>query len=200
MNEPLNGFGRSVYRIVYCGPSESGKTTNLESLNWLLPDRAVGKLVQLATETNRTLYFDLLTVNLETISRAAGPATLEIFTVPGQNFYHSARRRVLREAHGVVFVADSRRQRLDANIEALSELVAAIQDAGREVDDVPAVLQLNKCDEPSAVPRNELLAALGCEGEPCVEAVAHEGRGVVETLRLITRCAINQSRAVQPVA
>ena len=200
MNEPKIGFGRSSYRIVYCGPSESGKTTNIESLNWLLPDRAVGRLVQLATETSRTLYFDLLTINLEAISRTAGHATLEIFTVPGQSFYYAARRRVLREADGIVFVADSRRHRLAANVDALNDIITAIHDAGRGVDDIPAVLQLNKCDDPTAIARDELLAALGCENEPCVEAVAHEGRGVIETLRLIARHAIAQSRNAQPIA
>lgn len=172
-------------RIVYCGPSESGKTTNLEALARALADAARGKLVRLATDTDRTLFFDLLT--LEFGGGRGGRATLEIFSVPGQNFYLAARRRILREAHGIVFVADSRRERLDANIEALADVAAAIEDGGRDIDDVPAVLQLNKCDAETAIPRPELLAALGCEGEPYVEAVAHRGHGVVETLRLIAR-------------
>lgn len=185
MSEPTGSRGDQTIRIVYCGPSESGKTTNLEVLSRVLADRTRGSLVRLATETHRTLYFDLLRIDLG--ARTGLPVALELFTVPGQSFYLPARRRVLREAHGVVFVADSRRERLEANVEALNDVAAAIQDAGRDVDDVPAVLQLNKCDAATALSTDELLTALGCEGEPYVEAVAHEGRGVVETLRRIAR-------------
>lgn len=180
-----------VYRIVYCGPSESGKTTNLEALSKVLPRRFKGKLVKLATETDRTLYFDYLTIDLGNKPGATPRARLELFTVPGQSFYLSARRRVLSEAVGVVFVADSRRCRIEANIEALGEVVAAIQDSGRDVESVPAVLQLNKCDDPTAVPRDELLSALGCTEEPAIEAIAHLGQGVVETLRMISRRALS---------
>lgn len=186
MSNVVQGNGSRVYRLVYCGPSESGKTTNLEVLSRTLPAKMQSKLIKLATETDRTLYFDLLTIELGT----ATAARLEIFTVPGQSFYNAARRRVLREAHGVVFVADSRRERLGANVESLGDIVAAFQDAGRDLDAIPAVLQLNKCDDASAMASGELLAALGCEGEPFVEAVASEGRGVLETLRLIARFAL----------
>ena len=165
----------------------------------MLPQRAKGKLVQLATETSRTLYFDRLTIELGANANGQSRGRLELFTVPGQSFYLSARRRVLREAHGVVFVVDSRRERLEANVEALGEVVAALEDAGRDVDSVPAVLQLNKCDEPSAVPSHELLAALGCEGEPYVKAVAHEGRGVRETLQMIARRALAGRAVFEPV-
>ena len=188
MSEQKGSNGEQSIRIVYCGPSESGKTTNLEVLARVLPSHTRGSLLQLATETNRTLYFDLLRIELA--SRSGSRTTLELYTVPGQSFYLPARRRVLREAHGVVFVADSRRERLDANVEALNDVAAAIQDAGRDVADVPAVLQLNKCDAATAIPSGELLAALGCDGEPYVEAIAHEGRGVVETLRRIAKFTI----------
>jgi signal recognition particle receptor subunit beta len=177
-------------RIVYCGPSECGKTTNLEALATLLPGHTRGKLVRLATETSRTLYFDLLAVDLGALGGGIGRARFEIYSVPGQSFYLAARRRVLREADGIVFVVDSRRERLPANLEALGEVVAALQDAGRDPDEVPAVLQLNKRDAPTALGVAELLSILGCEGEPCIEAVAHEGRGVLETLRLIARQAL----------
>jgi signal recognition particle receptor subunit beta len=197
MGDATDAAGTRVYRIVYCGPSESGKTTNLEALARALPDRARGRLVQLATETNRTLYFDLLTIDVGT-SRGAPDAVLELFSVPGQNFYLPARRRILREAHGIVFVADSRRERLAANVDALNDVVAALEDAGREIHDVPAILQLNKCDEPTALGRDDLLQALGCEGEPCVEAVAHLGRGVVETLRMIVRRALAGRLLAEP--
>jgi signal recognition particle receptor subunit beta len=188
MSVQKGSIGDQSIRIVYCGPSESGKTTNLEVLARVLPNNARGSLLRLATETNRTLYFDLLRIELA--SRSGARTMLELYTVPGQSFYLPARRRVLRDAHGVVFVADSRRERLDANVEALNDVAAAIQDAGRDVDDVPAVLQLNKCDAATALSSHELLAALGCEGEPFVEAVAHEGRGVVETLRRIAKFTI----------
>ncbi len=177
-------------RIVYCGPSECGKTTNIEALSRLLPGHTRGKLVRLATETERTFYFDLLAVDLGEIGGGIGRARFEIYSVPGQSFYLAARRRVLRDADGVVFVVDSRRERLQANLEALGELVAALQDAGREPGDVPAVLQLNKRDAPSALSVQELLSILGCEDEPYVEAVAHEGSGVIETLKLIARQAL----------
>jgi signal recognition particle receptor subunit beta len=177
-------------RIVYCGPSECGKTTNLEALARLLPDRARGKLVRLATETNRTLYFDLLAIDLGAFGGGIGRARFEIYSVPGQSFYLAARRRVLREADGIVFVVDSRRERLQANLEALGEVVAALEDAGRDLAEVPAVLQLNKRDAPTALGTSELLGILGCDGEPYVEAIAHEGEGVLETLKLIARQAL----------
>ncbi len=182
-------------RIVYCGPSECGKTTNLEALARALPDRARGRLFQLDTETSRTLYFDLLTID----AGGTSDAVLEIFTVPGQNFYVAARRRILREADGIVFVVDSRRERLAANVESLHDVIAAITEAGRDLDRVPAILQLNKCDAPTAVPREELLAALGCEGEPCVEAVASAGHGVLETLRLIAARVFSLRAVPDPV-
>ena len=183
--------GTKVCRIVYCGASECGKTTNLEVLSRLLSHRVHGKLVKLATETDRTLYFDMLRLDV-------GAAQLELFTVPGQSFYHAARRRILREASGIVFVVDSRRERLDANVESLGEVVAAFQDAGRELEKVPAVLQLNKCDASTAVPSGELLGALGCSGEPFVEAIARDGRGVVETLRLIARFSFAGTLLAEP--
>lgn len=196
MSNTVNPLPSRAIRIVYCGPSESGKTTNLEALSRLLPSHALHKLLQLATETQRTLYFDLLSLELAMGSDA--PLRIELFTVPGQSFYLNARRRVLREADGIVFVADSRRHRLEANIEALAEVAAAIEDAGRDVEDVPAVLQLNKCDDQHAVPRHELLSLLGCAGEPFVEAVASEGRGVVETLRLISRHVLAPRMQFEP--
>lgn len=192
-NQPTSG--RAI-RIVYCGPSESGKTTNLETLSRSLPSHALHKLLQLATETQRTLYFDLL--SLELPMESGVPLRLELFTVPGQSFYLNARRRVLREADGIVFVADSRRHRLEANIEALAEVAAAIEDAGRDVEDVPAVLQLNKCDEETAIPRHEFLSLLGCDGEPFVEAVASDGKGVIETLKMISRHVLAPRMQYEP--
>jgi len=155
-----------------------------------------GKLVRLATETDRTFYFDLLTVNLGELVPGTGRARFEIYSVPGQSFYLAARRRVLRDANGVVFVVDSRRERLQANLEALGDVVSALDDAGRDPDEVPAVLQLNKRDAESALATQELLSILGCEGEPFVEAIAHEGRGVIETLKLIARVALVGRRTV----
>lgn len=198
MRSAAGGTGTRVCRIVYCGPSESGKTTNLEVLARLLSAKLRGNFVKLATETDRTLYFDMLTFEIGREGRRLGSIRLELFTVPGQSFYLAARRRVLREANGIVFVADSRRERLEANIESLGDVVAAIQEAGREPAEIPAVLQLNKCDHASAIPRDALLEALGCSGEPCVEAVAHEGRGVLETLRTISRFSLAGSALAEP--
>jgi signal recognition particle receptor subunit beta len=179
-----------VRRIVYCGPSQSGKTTNLEALERAFPPHTRGQLLRLATETERTLYFDRLLIDLAGASATGSGGRVELFTVPGQSFYLAARQRILREAHGIVFVADSRRERLASNLEALGEVIAAIQDSGREVAAIPAVLQLNKRDAITAMGRDELLQALGCPGEQCIEAVAHEGRGVVETLRVVARRAL----------
>lgn len=198
MAEPRRGLEAGVRRIVYCGPSMSGKTANLNALEELLPAHARGKLLRLATETDRTLYFDVLPIELAGLSARGAGARFELFTVPGQRFYAAARRRLVREAHGIVFVADSQRERLEANLEALGELVAAIEDDGRAGAEIPAVLQLNKRDAPTAMERDELLAALGCEGEDCVEAVAHRGLGVIETLRLITRQSL--ARVIAPRA
>ncbi len=183
-------------RIVYCGPSECGKTSILEALARLIPARQRGKLVRLATETDRTLYFDHMVVDLNDVPGGHGVVRIDLFTVPGQSFYAPARRRVLRDAEGIVFVADSRRERLHANLEALAEVVASVQDAGRDVEVIPAVLQLNKRDAFTAMPVAELLVALGCAEEPHFEAVARTGVGVLETLRDITTRAI----AAQPEA
>ena len=182
-----------IRRIVYCGASESGKTTNLEALHRSLPEHMGSKLVRLATESERTMYFDLLSIEAK-----ENRPRIEVFSVPGQNFYLPARRRVLREADGLVFVVDSRRSRMEANIEALGDVVAALEDAGREIDSVPAVLQLNKRDADDAVPVDELLEELGCPGEQYLEASAHLGAGVIETLRMVVKQTMSVPITFEP--
>ncbi len=124
-------------------------------------------------------------------------------TVDGIKFLENCLSRpdeaALEQMRAKEYAADEiRRHRLEANIEALAEVAAAIEDAGRDVEDVPAVLQLNKCDDQNAVPRQELLSLLGCAGEPFVEAVASDGRGVVETLRLISRHVLAPRMQFEP--
>jgi signal recognition particle receptor subunit beta len=175
-------------KIVYYGPGRSGKTTNLRHLHGRLPAGRAGQLVSLATEGDRTLFFDFLPLDLGVV---AGFATrFQLYTVPGQSYYAATRRLVLQGADGVVFVADSRRRQHDANVDSLCDLHEQLAAIGVDARRVPTVLQYNKQDLPRelAGAPDELSAALNFRGAPEFAADARAGAGVFETMR--AACAL----------
>ena len=172
-------------KIVYYGPGLCGKTTNLQYIHGNLPGNVKGKMLSLATKTDRTLFFDFLPIDLGEIR---GMKTrVQLYTVPGQVFYNETRKLVLKGADGLVFVADSQELRRDANLEAIDNLRANLAEHGYDLEQLPYVLQLNKRDLPGAMPVDELTKALRLKGEPVVEAVAVQGVGVFETLKVLVK-------------
>jgi signal recognition particle receptor subunit beta len=161
-------------KIVYYGAGLGGKT-----------DKQKSKMISLATETDRTLFFDFLPLDLGTVRGFR--TRFHLYTVPGQVFYDASRKLILRGVDGVVFVADSQEERLDANLEALENLQENLKEHGYDFKKIPYVLQLNKRDLPNALPVEDLKRELVRRGEPSLEAVAFQGKGVFETLKEIAR-------------
>jgi signal recognition particle receptor subunit beta len=172
-------------KVVYYGPGLGGKTANLRYLSEHSRPELRGRLISLSTDADRTLFFDFLPFDLAPMRGFR--TRMNLYTVPGQVFYDAARRAVLRGADGIVFVADSQEARLDANVESIRNLDAHLKSYGRELADVPYVLQLNKRDLPSALPTDELWRRLNVRGEPTIEAAAPTGTGVLETLKVAAR-------------
>ena len=172
-------------KIVYYGPGLGGKTTNLKYVYGITSPENRGKMISLATETERTLFFDFLPIDLGQIR---GYSTrFHLYTVPGQVFYDASRKLILRGVDGVVFVADSQEERMDANEESLSNLEQNLKEHGFDLMKIPYVLQLNKRDLPNAMPSEKLQKALQIKGEPVFEAIATRGDGVLDTLKAVTR-------------
>ncbi len=172
-------------KIVYYGPGLGGKTTNLKYVYGITSPENRGKMISLATETERTLFFDFLPIDLGQIR---GYSTrFHLYTVPGQVFYDASRKLILRGVDGVVFVADSQEERMDANYESLSNLEQNLKEHGFDLYKIPYVLQLNKRDLPNILPAEKLQKALQIKGEPIFEAVATQGIGILETLKAVTR-------------
>jgi signal recognition particle receptor subunit beta len=170
-------------KIVYYGPARSGKTTNLQWVHRSIPDGRRGEMVSLATENDRTLFFDFLPLDLGEIS---GYRTrFQLYTVPGQVYYDATRRLVLRGADGVVFVADSQPDRGTENLESLRNLQENLLENGLDIRRLPLVLQYNKQDLAGAQPRSELDELLNFRNVPSQEAAAIRGEGVVPTLRSV---------------
>ena len=172
-------------KIVYYGPGLCGKTTNIQ---WIYeqanPDKK-GKLVSLATETDRTLFFDFLPLDMGTVK--GFKVRFHLYTVPGQVFYDASRKLILRGCDGIIFVADSQKARMEANIESIANLATNLKENGFDIRSIPYVLQLNKRDMPSAAPVVEMERLLRFRGEPMIEAVANQGTGVIETLKACAR-------------
>jgi hypothetical protein len=183
-------------KLVYYGPGLGGKTTNLQWLYQNTNPDAKGKMVTLATESERTLFFDLLPLSLGTIR--GFKTRFQLYTVPGQIFYDASRKLILKGADGVAFVADSQAARLEANRESLKNLQQNLAAQGLDFDTIPYVLQLNKRDLPSALPVEQLAAALQFRGEPVFEAIAPRGVGVVETLKALVRQTLARLREGAP--
>ncbi|HET9982516.1 MAG TPA: GTPase domain-containing protein [Longimicrobiales bacterium] len=168
-------------KIVYYGPGRSGKTTNLQYVHASVPEDRKGGMVSLATETDRTLFFDFLPLDLGSISGFR--TRLQLYTVPGQVYYNATRKLVLRGADGVVFVADSQREQLRENLESLRNLHENLLEQGLDIREIPLVLQYNKQDLPGVVSRAELDDILNFRSMPSYAAAAVSGDGVFATLR-----------------
>ncbi|HYG98640.1 MAG TPA: ADP-ribosylation factor-like protein [Terriglobales bacterium] len=172
-------------KIVYYGPGLGGKTTNLQFIYDKTTDKQKGKMISLATETDRTLFFDFLPLDLGTVR--GFKTRFHLYTVPGQVFYDASRKLILRGVDGVVFVADSQAERMDANVEALDNLEDNLKEHGYNFQTIPYVLQLNKRDLPNVLTVDQLRKELTRKGEPVFESIACQGNGVFETLKEVAR-------------
>ena len=189
----INYVAREINcKIVYYGPGLGGKTTNLQYVYQITSAENKGKLISLATETERTLFFDFLPIDLGQIRGFR--TRFHLYTVPGQVFYDSSRKLILKGVDGVVFVGDSQEERMDANLESLSNLGQNLREHGFDLEKIPYVLQLNKRDLPDAVPEEELKRQLLVKGEPAIEAVATQGIGVLTTLKAVARQVLVELR------
>jgi signal recognition particle receptor subunit beta len=180
-------------KIVYYGAGLGGKTTNLQVIYQKTADQQKGKMISLATETERTLFFDFLPLDLGSVR--GFKTRIHLYTVPGQVFYDASRKLILRGVDGIVFVADSQEQRMDANVEALENLMSNLKEHGYEFNKIPYVLQLNKRDLPNILPIDLLSTELRKKNEPIVEAVAFQGVGVFETLKEIAKQVLTELKA-----
>jgi len=175
-------------KIVYYGPGLGGKTTNLEYIYERVNQTTRGKLISLATETERTLFFDFLPVNLGSIR--GFKTRFHLYTVPGQVYYNASRKLILKGVDGVVFVSDSQVERMDANIESMYNLAENLTEHGFDLQKIPFIIQYNKRDLPNAAPLADLENAINPMGVPCYEAVAIHGDGVFDTLKSVSKLVI----------
>ena len=189
----INYSAREVCcKIVYYGPGLSGKTTNLQYVHAKVPGNTRGKLISLATEADRTLYFDFLPINIGTITGFA--AKFQLYTVPGQVYYNATRKLVLRGVDGLVFVADSQPSKMDENIESLTNLEENLREYGYDMNELPLVIQYNKRDLPGVLPVAELDRMLNPHGWPSFEASATVGNGVFDTLKMIIKMVLEKAK------
>ena len=189
----INYSSREVCcKIVYYGPGLSGKTTNLLYVHSKVPSNTRGKMISLATEADRTLYFDFLPINIGTINGFA--AKFQLYTVPGQVYYNATRKLVLRGVDGVVFVADSQPDKMDENIESLSNLEDNLVEYGYDIDQLPIVIQYNKCDLPGVLSPEQLNPQLNPKGRPFYVASATVGNGVFDTLKGIIKLVLDKAK------
>jgi len=179
-------------KIVYYGPGLSGKTTNIEMVHKMLRPEQKGRLISLPTETDRTLFFDFLPIELGQIK--GFKVRFHLYTVPGQVFYNATRRLVLQGVDGVVFVADSQREMINGDMESLKNLMDNLSSYGKKLEDLPFVVQYNKRDLRNAAPVAELDPVLNFLHVPTFEAVAPTGKGVTETLVGISRMVFSHLR------
>ena len=177
-------------KLVYYGPGLGGKTTNLEHIYGKVSPTARGKMISLATETERTLFFDFLPVDLGTIR--GFKTRFHLYTVPGQVFYDASRKLILKGVDGVVYCADSQVERMEANIESLENLRHNLQEQGYNLDKIPYVVQYNKRDLPNSAPMDELKKLLNPTNVPEYEAVATTGVGVFDTLKAVAKLVLTE--------
>jgi len=175
-------------KIVYYGPGLGGKTTNIKYVYEKTNPNSKGKLISLATETDRTLFFDFLPLDLGEIRGFR--TRFHLYTVPGQVFYDASRKLILKGVDGVVFVADSQAARMEANLESLRNLDLNLKEQGYDLRAIPYVLQLNKRDLPNILPVPELQKQLSVKNEPALEAVAITGQGVFDTLKEVAKLVL----------
>jgi len=190
----INYSAREVCcKIVYYGPGLSGKTTNLQYVHGKVPPNTRGKLISLATEADRTLYFDFLPINIGTIH--GFQAKIQLYTVPGQVYYNATRKLVLRGVDGLVFVADSQPDKMDENVESLANLEENLVEYGYDINKLPLVMQYNKRDLPGVASIEELQERLNGSNWPYFEASATIGNGVFDTLKLIIRLVLERAKS-----
>ena len=190
----INYAAREInVKIVYYGPGLCGKTTNLQYIFEKSSPQQKGKLISLATETDRTLFFDFLPLDLGAVR--GFKTRFHLYTVPGHVFYDASRKLILKGVDGVVFVADSQEARMDANAESLRNLEDNLRENGFELKTIPYVLQFNKRDLPSAVLVDDMYRLLNFKGEPTFEAVAVKGMGVFETLKAVAKQVLYELRS-----
>jgi signal recognition particle receptor subunit beta len=182
-------------KIVFYGPGLCGKTTNLQYIYKKTNPDSKGKMISLATETERTLFFDFLPLALGEIR--GFKTRFHLYTVPGQVFYDASRKLILKGVDGVVFVADSQIERMEANIESIENLRVNLAEQGYELDKLPFVIQYNKRDLPNVVPLEEMKRALNPRNAPDFEAVAMDGTGVFDTLKAIAKLVIMELKRGQ---
>ena len=179
-------------KIVYYGPGLCGKTTNIQYIYDKTNPQAKGKLISLATETDRTLFFDFLPLDLGSVK--GFKVRFHLYTVPGQVFYDASRKLILKGVDGIIFVADSQVERMEANEESVYNLNINLKDQGYDLTQIPYVLQLNKRDLPNIVPTSEMIPKLKQKDEPIFEGVASKGIGVFETLKAVAKQCLNDLR------
>lgn len=175
-------------KIVYYGPGLCGKTTNLQHVYGKTNPESKGKMISLATESERTLFFDFLPLSLGEIR--GFKTRFHLYTVPGQVFYDASRKLILKGVDGVVFCADSQVERMEANIESLENLDENLKEQGYDLKKLPFVMQYNKRDLPNAAPVEELRKLLNPDGNVEFEACAATGEGVFETLKGISKLVL----------
>jgi signal recognition particle receptor subunit beta len=187
----INYMAREINcKIVYYGPGLCGKTTNLQYIYKRTNPEAKGKMISLATETERTLFFDFLPLSLGEIR--GFKTRFHLYTVPGQVFYDASRKLILKGVDGVIFVADSQLERLEANQESLDNLRTNLAEHGYSLEKIPYVIQYNKRDLPNALPIEELRQLLNPIGVLDYEASARTGQGVFETLKAVSKLVLTE--------
>jgi len=187
----INYMAREINcKIVYYGPGLCGKTTNLQYIYKRTNPEAKGKMISLATETERTLFFDFLPLSLGEIR--GFKTRFHLYTVPGQVFYDASRKLILKGVDGVIFVADSQLERLEANQESLDNLRTNLAEHGYSLEKIPYVIQYNKRDLPNALPTDELRQLLNPIGVLDFEASARTGQGVFETLKAVSKLVLTE--------
>lgn len=175
-------------KIVYYGTGLGGKTTNLEYIYSRVNPDTKGKMISLATETERTLFFDFLPIDLGEIR--GFKTRFHLYTVPGQVYYNASRRLILKGVDGLVFVADSQASRAEANIESMHNLYDNLETYGYDLQSIPFAIQYNKRDMPNILSVEELRAQINPMGVPDFEGVAIEGKGVFETLSCVSKLVV----------
>ncbi len=175
-------------KIVYYGTGLGGKTTNLEYVYSKVNPDAKGKMISLATETERTLFFDFLPIDLGEVK--GFKTRFHLYTVPGQVYYNASRKLILKGVDGVIFVADSQAERMEANIEAMHNLYENLESYGYDLTNIPFAMQYNKRDLPNAMAMDDLRSQLNPMGVPDFEGVAIEGQGVFETLGSVSKMVV----------
>jgi mutual gliding-motility protein MglA len=179
-------------KIVYYGPGLCGKTTNIQYIYDKTNPNSKGKLISLATETDRTLFFDFLPLDLGTVK--GFKVRFHLYTVPGQVFYDASRKLILKGVDGVIFVADSQVERMDANEESIYNLKKNLKEQGYDLMTLPYALQLNKRDLQNVVPLDELVRKLKVKEEPVFEGIASRGIGVFDTLKAVAKQTLIELR------